>query len=130
MTSNHPKNLDQALLRKGRADEHFAIGYATKITAELTLNRIFGQDTCKRYKIEAINRFARAFKAQFPTNSKISTATLAEYCAHHRGRPLEAVQRFPEYLSIYDAMFEFKIHELDVSSSSINVPESFDQGLL
>jgi chaperone BCS1 len=77
MTTNHPENLDLALLRAGRADEHFEIGYATKIPAKLTFNRIFGQDTCKTFKIEAINRLAGAFRDQFPTHSKISTAALA-----------------------------------------------------
>src|SRR4051794_31141594 len=44
MTTNHLEQLDKALLRKGRVDRQFEIGYATKITAELMFNRIFGQD--------------------------------------------------------------------------------------
>jgi chaperone BCS1 len=131
MATNHPGNLDSVLLRKGCADEHFEIGYATKVTAELTFNHIFGQDTCKKHKIEAINRFATAFKEQFLTHSKISTATLAEYCAHYRGRPLVAVRMFATYLRLGDAMFDFKIDELeDVPNSSINGPEAYNEELL
>jgi hypothetical protein len=131
MTTNHPTHLDLALRRKGRVDRDFHIGYATKITAELTFNRIFGQDKCKEHTIEAINRFAKAFRVQFPIHSKIPTATVAAYCAHYRGRPCEAVRMFAEYFSIGDAIFDIKINEQeDVPSNSINIPESYDKELL
>jgi chaperone BCS1 len=131
MTTNHVENLDPALLRKGRVDRDFKIGYATKVTAELTFNRIFGQDTCRRHTVEAINRFARAFKDQYPVHSKITTATLAQYCGQYRGRPCQAVQDFGEYIRVGDDMFSCTIDQLaDVPSSSINVPEAFNPALL
>ncbi|KAE8852315.1 hypothetical protein PTNB73_01331 [Pyrenophora teres f. teres] len=131
MTTNHPESLDKALLRKGRVDRHFEIGYATKITAELTFNRIFGQDTHKRHTMAAINRFAKAFSAQFPTHSEVTTATLAHYCMQYQRRPCEAVRDFGRYLELGDDMWVYSIPKPQhIPRDRINVPEAFDQKML
>ncbi|PZD00066.1 SpoVK, ATPasesAAA+ class [Pyrenophora tritici-repentis] len=130
-TSNHPEKLDKALLRKGRVDRHFELGYATKITAELTFNRIFGQDTRKRHTMAAINRFAKAFSAQFPTYSEVTTATPAHYCMQYQRRPCEAVRDFAKYLELGDDMWVYSIAKpQNVPKDRINVPEAFDQEML
>lgn len=68
LTTNHADQLDEALVRPGRCDSKFRIGFATKITAEQTFKRIFNADACKRHQEAAIDRFAQAFKEQFPVN--------------------------------------------------------------
>jgi chaperone BCS1 len=132
MTTNHPENIDDALKRPGRCDDHFEIGFATKNTAEQTFKRIFGLDPCKIHHIDAINRFARAFKEQFPETSKISTASLAKYCALHRNRPVEAVKNFPRWLEVGDEIFVYNIEarKTETDPTKINVPQGFDHTLL
>lgn len=128
MTTNHPDLLDPALLRKGRVDRDFCIDYASKTTAELTFKRLFGLDACRRHTPEAIDRFANAFKDQFPTHSRMLTATLAQYCGQYRGRPCEAVRDFAEYLSIGDDKFAYNINrQSDGDGIQYNVPEPFDE---
>ncbi|KAF2821745.1 hypothetical protein CC86DRAFT_458869 [Ophiobolus disseminans] len=106
MTTNHKNHLDDALIRPGRCDSEFEITYATKNSAEQTFKRMFGLDPNRKYRSEAINRFAEAFKKQFPEESTIATAALAGYCARHRNRPVEAVENFPEWLRISDEIFD------------------------
>ncbi|KAF2850255.1 hypothetical protein T440DRAFT_479340 [Plenodomus tracheiphilus IPT5] len=127
MTTNAPKRLDAALIRMGRIDRAFHNDFATKETAELTFKRIFGRDACTRYTVEAIDRFAKAFKDQFPAHSKIPTSTVSAYCAQYRGRPREAVRVFPEYLRVGDAAFAYSIDDLvEEDGIAYNEPESYD----
>jgi chaperone BCS1 len=96
ITTNCPEKLDPALLRAGRCDEKFKIDFATKVTSALTFKRIFGVEKDPKHKPATIDRFAKAFSAQFPSRSKISTAELAKYCGQYRSRPEKAVDHFPE----------------------------------
>jgi chaperone BCS1 len=132
MTTNHPEKLDPALTRAGRCDSKFLIGYSTKETAEQTFKRIFGADTCKRHQSEAIDRFAQAFKQQFPGNSKISTCELARYCGMYRNRPVEAVQDFSKWLQNGEEIFAYTIDSQDnnAGDEKFNEPETFDSALL
>ncbi|KAF2640338.1 P-loop containing nucleoside triphosphate hydrolase protein, partial [Massarina eburnea CBS 473.64] len=92
MSTNAPKSLDPALIRVGRADRVFEIGFATKVTAELTFRRIFGRDDCRRHRVDTINRLAKAFSDNFPRQSTITTAKLAGYCSTYRNRPDKALE--------------------------------------
>jgi chaperone BCS1 len=131
MTTNHPEKLDPALTRAGRCDSKFLIGYATKETSEQTFKRIFGADTCKRHQPEAIDRFAKAFKQQFPSNSKISTSELARYFGMYRNRPVEAVQDFFKWLQDGEEIFAYTIDSQDRDGEDkINELEVFDSALL
>jgi hypothetical protein len=131
MTTNHPEKLDPALTRAGRCDSKFLIGYATKETSEQTFKRIFGADTRKRHQPEAIDRFAKAFKQQFPSNSKISTCELARYFGMYRNRPVEAVQDFPKWLQDGEEIFAYTIDSQDRDGEDkINELEGFDSTLL
>ena len=131
MTTKHPEKLDKALLRKGRVDRHFEVEYATKITAELTFNRIFGQDTRKRHTTSAINQFAKAFSAQFPTHSEITTATLVHYCMQYQRQPCEAVRDFARYLELGDDMWLYGFSKpQNEPRDCVNVPESSNKAML
>ncbi|KAF2244891.1 P-loop containing nucleoside triphosphate hydrolase protein, partial [Trematosphaeria pertusa] len=136
MTTNAPRKLDPALYRAGRADRVFELGYANKVTAELTFKRTFGQDEVRKFTIEAVDRLAKAFRDQFPKNSRISTAKLAEYCNSHRGRPDRAVEAFADFLHKLrtgaDA-FSYDINDVVADAAEdgdLNVPDEFDRDLL
>jgi len=132
MTTNHPEKLDPALTRAGRCDSRFHIGYATKNSAEQTFKRIFGSDPCKLHQSDTIDRFAKAFKEQFPANSQIPTCDLAKYCGQYRNRPVKAVQDFPEWLRVGDDMFAYAITDASSDSGDIAVNEAqpFNPALL
>jgi chaperone BCS1 len=130
MATNHLEKLDPALTRAGRCDSKFHLGYATKNSAQRTFKRIFGADSCKRHKSEAIDRFAKAFKQQFPTNSQIPTCDLARYCGLYRNRPVEAIKDFAEWLIKGDEMFVYNIASQQIDEKNVNVAEIFDAKLL
>jgi chaperone BCS1 len=130
MTTNHPEKLDPALTRAGRCDSKFHLGYATKNSAERTFKRIFGADSCKRHQSEAIDRFAKAFKQQFPSNSRIPTCDLARYCGLYRNRPVEAIKDFAEWLVKGDELFVYSIASQNTDEMNVNVAEAFDVKLL
>lgn len=132
MTTNCPEKLDKALLRPGRCDEKFKIDYATKTTARLTSKRIFGLDEQTPYKPATIDRFAEAFVAQFPWNSKISIAELAKYLGQYRGRPQKAIEDFAEWTKRGIDLFAYRVDELasNVVHGEYNVPEPYELSLL
>jgi len=132
MTTNHKEHLDDALIRPGRCDSAFEITYATKNSAEQTFKRIFGLDPNKKHHDGAIDRFAQAFKDQFPEESTISTAALAGYCARHRNRPVEAVENFAEWLRVGDEIFACSSRSswIKIDGSEVNKPQPFDRALL
>jgi chaperone BCS1 len=130
MTTNNPEKLDPALTRAGRCDSKFHLGYATKNSAERTFKRIFGADSRKRHQSEAIDRFAKTFKQQFPTNSQIPTCDLARYCGLYRNRPVEAIKDFAEWLIKGDEMFVHNIASQHIDEKNANVAEAFDTKLL
>lgn len=127
MTTNHPEKLDPALTRAGRCDSRFHIGYATKNSAEQTFKRIFGSDPCKLHQSDAIDRFAKAFREQFPAISQIPTCDLAVYCGQYRNRPVKAVEDFSKWLRVGDDMFAYAI--TDASSDSGDIPVNEAQPL-
>jgi len=117
MTTNAPNSIDKALRHPGRIDRDFFLDFATKHTAKLTFLRMFGAgaDKIKQFTDKAIRRFAQAVKQQFPSNSKITTATLAEYCGNFRGRPDQAVLEFAEWVrksKSGDDPFEYDINDV------------------
>jgi chaperone BCS1 len=130
MTTNHPDKLDPALTRAGRYDSKFHLGYATKNSAQRTFKRIFGADSCKRHKSEAIDRFAKAFKQQFPTNSQIPACDLPRHCGLYRNRPVEAIKDFAEWLIKGDEMFLYNLASQQIDEKNVNVAEIFDAKLL
>jgi chaperone BCS1 len=69
MTTNSPKTLDPAIYRPGRVDKIIELGYSDKDSAEVCFRRIFGQDPCRKFSKEAIDRFAKAFSSQFPQST-------------------------------------------------------------
>jgi hypothetical protein len=132
MTTNHPEKLDPALYRAGRIERKFEISYASKASSIMTFKRLFDNDVCKRYTTEAIDRFARAFQAQFPTKSRITTAELAKYCGQYRGRPDVAVQEFADWLKIGADKFTCPVDYTKVVDEEgvYNVAKPFDPVLL
>lgn len=100
MTTNAPRQLDGALIRRGRIDKVIHMGYSTKETAELAFKRIFGNDPRRRHKMEAINRQAMRFRNRFNPKAKLEPAAVATYLLMHRGNPEAAVEEFPEFLRL------------------------------
>jgi len=131
MTTNHPEKLDPALYRAGRVERKFEITYASKASSILTFKRLFANDVCKRYTSEAIDRFAQAFQAQFPSKSRITTAELAKYCGQYRGRPDIAVKEFADWIERGADKFVIPVdYTKVVDEEGVNVPEPFDRDLL
>ncbi|KAG9193854.1 hypothetical protein G6011_03889 [Alternaria panax] len=132
MTTNHHEKLDLALYRAGRVERKFDISYASQASSIMTFKRLFGNDICKRYTSEAIDRFAQAFQAQFPSKSRITTAELAKYCNQYRGRPEIAVKEFAHWLERGADQFSCPIDytKLFNDEGIYNVPKSFDEDLL
>jgi chaperone BCS1 len=132
ITTNHPEKLDPALYRAGRVERKFEITYASKASSTLTFKRLFDNDVCKRYTSEAIDRFAQAFQAQFPSKSRITTAELSKYCGQYRGRPDIAVKEFSDWLQRGADKFSYPIDytQLVDEEGIYNVPEPFDEQLL
>jgi chaperone BCS1 len=131
ITTNCPEKLDPALLRAGRCDEKFKIDFATKVTSALTFKRIFGVEKDPKHKPATIDRFAKAFSAQFPSRSKISTAELAKYCGQYRSRPEKAVDHFPEWLELGNDKFAYRLENATSDKEAgFNIPEEFDSALL
>ncbi|KAF2000590.1 P-loop containing nucleoside triphosphate hydrolase protein, partial [Amniculicola lignicola CBS 123094] len=91
MTTNAPKSLDPALIRRGRIDKIIKMGYSNKETAEITFKRFFWQDPMNVFKEERIDRLAREFAKQMPKRSRITPAEVAGFCMNHRGNPSQAV---------------------------------------
>ncbi|KAI1686997.1 RPT1, ATP-dependent 26S proteasome regulatory subunit [Pyrenophora tritici-repentis] len=131
MTTNHPEKLDPALYRAGRVERKFEISYASKDSCILTFKRLFGNDVCKRYTSEAIDRFAQAFQAQFPSKSRITTAELTKYCGQYRGRPDVAVEEFADWVKRGADKFVIpRDYAKAVDEEGVNIPEPFDSDLL
>jgi chaperone BCS1 len=133
MTTNCPEKLDEALIRPGRCDRKFHLGYASKVTSRMTFMRIFGLDMASKYSIAYIERLADAFAAQFPARSKISTADLSMHFNLHRGRPCEAVENFADWCKLEgDDKFGYRAEAVvpDTVEDGINIPEPFDRSLL
>lgn len=130
MTTNHPETLDEAVTRAGRCDSKFHITYATVNSAERTFKRIFGGDPCSRYSSEAIDRFAQAFKNQFPEHSKIPTCDLTRYFGRYRNKPTEAIQNFSTWLERGDDMFTWSIQPSNEEGLDFNVARPYDAKLL
>jgi chaperone BCS1 len=98
MTTNAPKSLDKALYRPGRVDRIILMGYCTKETAEMAFKRVFGNDPRRTHTLEAIERYAAAFRAQFPRNTNLVPAGLTQYLITYRGNPHGAIRDFPNFL--------------------------------
>ncbi|KAF1979574.1 P-loop containing nucleoside triphosphate hydrolase protein [Bimuria novae-zelandiae CBS 107.79] len=135
MTANGPSSLDKALRRPGRVDRDFEIGYATKLTAEMTFKWVYGQDELRSYTLQAIDRMAKAFHDQFPAQSHITTAQMEDYCIALRDQPAEAVKRFVQWLHRIkpgEDGFTYDINdaEVDGPDSEVNVSDPYDAGLL
>lgn len=129
LTTNHPELLDPALTRAGRCDSKFHIGFATPSTAEQTCLRIFGADTCKKHSLDAIERYAQAFREQFPAQSEVATCDLARYCGLYRNRLVEAVRDFPRFFAEGMEMFVWAVEARDAGVAT-NVARAFDESLL
>ncbi|KAL1799591.1 hypothetical protein ACET3X_003628 [Alternaria dauci] len=132
MTTNHPEKLDPALYRAGRVERTCEISYATKASAIMTFKRLFDLDIRKRFTSDAIDRFAQAFQAQFPSKSRITTAELAKYCGQYRGKPDVAVKEFADWLQRGADKFTCSINYSKIVNEEgvYNVPEPFDEELL
>jgi chaperone BCS1 len=132
MTTNHPEKLDPALYRAGRIERKFEITYASKASSIMTFKRLFDFDVCKRYTSDAIDRFAFAFQAQFPSKSRITAVELAKYCGQYRGIPDIAVEEFADWLKIGADKFTCPVDYTKVVDEAgvCNVPEPFDPALL
>ncbi|KAF1838391.1 P-loop containing nucleoside triphosphate hydrolase protein, partial [Decorospora gaudefroyi] len=132
LTTNHPEKLDPALYRAGRIERIFEISYASKASSIKTFKRLFDNDICQRYTSEAIDRFAQAFQAQFPSKSRITTAELAKYCSQYRGRPDKAVLEFADWLKVGADKFTCPVDYTKVvdEPGTYNIPEPFDHALL
>ncbi|KAE8874655.1 hypothetical protein PTNB73_01287 [Pyrenophora teres f. teres] len=131
MTTNHPEKLDPALYSAGRVERKFEISYASKASSILTFKRLFGNDICKRYTPEAIDRFAQAFQAQFPSKSRITTAELAKYCGQYRGRPDIAAKEFADWVERGADKFVIPVdYTKATDEEGVNIPEPFDHDLL
>jgi chaperone BCS1 len=98
----------------------------------MTFKRLFDNDVCKRYTSDAIDRFARAFQALFPSKSRIMMAELAKYCGQYRGRPDMAVSEFADWIKAGADKFTCPIDYTKVVDEVgvYNVPEPFDPTLL
>ena len=110
------------------------MGFSTKVMAEMCFKRCFGQDPCKEYSDEAIGRFAKAFRDQFPLSSNITPAELSGYCLCYRGNPAKAVREFGRFLERKrngGDGFTYDIHDdVVVTDEEQDVVRDFDPGLL
>lgn len=98
MNTNSLNSLDETLRRAGRIGHCPYMGYCTEDTARQTFKRMFDTDLRRTHSTEAINSWADIFALQFPRESTLVPATLAQYFITKREQPQKAIEDFPQFL--------------------------------
>ena len=89
MTTNHPEKLDEALIRKGRADIHEDFDNASQDQAQRLYERFYPDH----------KMMSRDFAIQIP-EKEYSMASLQHYLMLHRHDPILAIRKASEINSI------------------------------
>ncbi|KAF2834646.1 P-loop containing nucleoside triphosphate hydrolase protein [Patellaria atrata CBS 101060] len=79
MTTNMMTHLDPTLIREGRIDKKYFMGYSTKVTATITLKRLFGTDPCCKHSVKEIENLSKNFGKKVP-EGKFTAAEIQAYC--------------------------------------------------
>lgn len=112
MTTNHIDNLDEALIRTGRADRIITFTYATKLQAEnMFINAYagtrWGQHMSREARLkhpemeewtdEEIRKLAKTFSATI-RHMEFSPALIQQYFKDFRAEPRRAVQELERWM--------------------------------
>lgn len=104
MTTNAKDTLDKALIRDGRIDEQFEMGYASKAVAASLFDRIYVNKDDKPFEHiipesttrEGLNRLCAEFSANIP-DERLSPAEIQGFLMQHRKEPRKAVELVEEW---------------------------------
>jgi chaperone BCS1 len=113
LTTNAPKSLDAALIRSGRIDKRFYMGFSTPMTAAITFERMFGTDPVNQLPKKAIRSFAMQFGRMVPEKT-FTPCQIQEYCTEYRNQPGAALENFPKWIEDSangQSNFEYDINE-------------------
>ncbi|KAF7193118.1 putative mitochondrial chaperone BCS1-A [Pseudocercospora fuligena] len=104
MTTNARETLDKALIRDGRIDHEYEMGYATKEIAVYLFDRIYLDENKKPFKSivpegitqEDLDRLRVQFSAKIP-DAALTTAEIQGFLMQHRKEPQRAVELVEEW---------------------------------
>lgn len=97
MTTNHKDRLDEALMRRGRADKDFYFGYATKEQISGIFSKVYTPGSViplekLPYKAKDVPDMAEQFADVIP-NEELSPASIIGFLLQHDHKPKSALQK-------------------------------------
>lgn len=126
MTTNSPRTLDKAIIRKGRMDKILYLGYSCPASAACTFKRMFGTDLTFHVPTEELERLAKRFARRIPKDL-FTPCEISDYCREHRGEPRQAIRQFRQFAEDRIAGKDDFQYDIKDSEQDHTVPDEDDE---